>query len=80
MLDLWKGGKKLTGSIEKRGKDSYRLVIFKGYDLDGKSIRHQKTIHCKNKSEARTELAKYIAEALSSFLVYSNVAFAVSIV
>lgn len=43
-----KGGKKLTGSIEKRGKDSYRLVVFKGYDLDGKSIRHQKTIHLKN--------------------------------
>ena len=43
-----KVGKKLTGSIEKRGKDSYRLVVFKGYDLDGKSIRHQKTIHCKN--------------------------------
>ena len=27
----------MTGSIEKRGKDSYRLVVFKGYDLDGKS-------------------------------------------
>ena len=34
----------MTGSIEKRGKNSYRLVVFKGYDLDGKPIRHQKTI------------------------------------
>lgn len=68
-----KGGKKLTGSIEKRGKDSYRLVVFKGYDLDGKSIRHQKTIHCKNKSEARTELAKYIAEVENGFIIEGNV-------
>ena len=63
----------MTGSIEKRGKDSYRLVVFKGYDLDGKSIRHQKTIHCKNKSEARTELAKYIAEVENGFIVEGNV-------
>ena len=63
----------MTGSIEKRGKNSYRLVVFKGYDLDGKSIRHQKTIHCKNKSEARTELAKYIAEVENGFVVEGNI-------
>ena len=34
----------MTGSIEKRGKNSYRLVVFKGYDLDGRPIRHQKTL------------------------------------
>ncbi len=33
----------MTGSIEKRGKNSYRLVVFKGYDLDGKPI-HPSTI------------------------------------
>ena len=59
----------MTGSIEKRGKNSYRLVVFKGYDLDGKAIRHQKTVHCKNKSEARTELAKYIAQVENGFVV-----------
>lgn len=63
----------MTGSIEKRGKDSYRLVVFKGYILDGKAIRHQKTIHCKNKSEARTELAKYIAQIENGFVVEGNV-------
>lgn len=50
----------MTGSIEKRGKNSYRLVVFKGYDLDGKPIRHQKTVHCRNKSEAQIELAKFL--------------------
>jgi len=63
----------LTGSIEKRGKGSYRLVVFKGYDLDGKAIRHQKAIHCKNKSKARTELAKYIAKVENGFVVEGNV-------
>lgn len=63
----------MTGSIEKRGKNSYRYVVFKGYDLDGKAIRHQKTIHCKNKSEAQTELAKYLAEVENGFIVGGNV-------
>lgn len=63
----------MTGSIEKRGKDSYRLVVFKGYDLDEKAIRRQKTIHCKNKSKARTELAKYLAEVENGFVVEGNV-------
>lgn len=63
----------MTGSIEKRGKNSYSLVVFKGYDLDGKAIRHQKTVHCKNKSEARTELAKYIAQVENGFVVDGTV-------
>lgn len=63
----------MTSIIEKRGKDSYRLVAIKGYDLYGKAIRHQKIIHCKNKSEARTELAKYLAEVENGFVVKRNV-------
>ena len=63
----------MTGSIEKRGKNSYRLVVFKGYDLEEKAIRYQKTIHCKNKSEAQTELAKYLAEVENGFIVDGNV-------
>ena len=59
----------MTGSIEKRGKNSYRLVVFKGYDLDGKPIRHQKTIHCKKKSEAQIELAKFLTEVESGLIV-----------
>ena len=59
----------MTGSIEKRGKNSYRLVVFKGYDLDGRPIRHQKTIHCKKKSEAQIELAKFLTEVESGLIV-----------
>ncbi len=63
----------MTGSIEKRGKNSYRLVVFKGYDLDGKPIRHQKTVHCKNKSEAQIELAKFLTQVESGLVVGGTV-------
>ena len=63
----------MTGSIEKRGKNSYRLVGFKGYDLDCKPIRHQKTIHCKKKSEAQIELAKFLTEVESGLIVDGNI-------
>ena len=63
----------MTGSIEKRGKNSYRLVVFKGYDLDGKPIRHQETMHCKKKSEAQIELAKFITEVKSGLIVDGNI-------
>ena len=63
----------MTGSIEKRGKNSYRLVVFKGYDLDGKPIRHQKTIHCKKKLEAQIELAKFLTEVESGLIVDGNI-------
>lgn len=38
-----------------------------------KSIRYQKTIHCKDKSEAQTELAKYLAEVENGFVVEDSV-------
>ena len=33
----------MKGSIEKRGKNSYRLIVFKGFDLYGKPMGHTKT-------------------------------------
>ena len=49
------------------------LVVFKGYDLDGRPIRHQKTIHCKKKSEAQIELAKFLTEVESGLIVDGNI-------
>lgn len=63
----------MAGSIEKRGKNSYRLVVFKEYDLDGKSVRHQKTVHCKTESEAQTELAKFLTQVESGLVVNGSV-------
>ena len=52
----------MAGSIEKRGKNSYRLVYSMGFDANGKRIKRTKTVHVKTKKEAEKELAKFIAE------------------
>ena len=51
----------MAGSIEKRGKDSYRLSCIAGYDLQGKPIKKTKTIHGTIK-DAKIELAKFVAD------------------
>ena len=40
----------MAGSIEKRGKNSYRLIVSEGYDLHG------------TKKEAEVALAKFVTE------------------
>ncbi|WP_434642663.1 tyrosine-type recombinase/integrase [Thermoanaerobacterium thermosaccharolyticum] len=58
----------MPGSIEKRGENSYRLIVSGGYGPDGKRKRYTKTIKVEGKTEsaklkeAKKELAKFIAE------------------
>ena len=58
----------MAGSIEKRGKDSYRLVCTNGYDLNGKLIKHTKTIHG-SKKDAQIELAKFVADVQNGLVI-----------
>lgn len=58
----------MAGSIEKRGKDSYRLVCTNGYDLNGKLIKHTKTIHG-TKKDAQIELAKFVANVQNGLVI-----------
>ena len=51
----------MAGSIEKRGKNSYRLSCLAGYNLQGKPIKKTKTVHG-TKAQAKVELAKFVAE------------------
>lgn len=51
--------------VEKRGKNSWRLVVNIGYDEKGTPIRERKTIQAKNRTEARKELALFEAEILT---------------
>lgn len=48
--------------VEKRGKNSYRLIVEGGLDGNGKRIRHLKTVKARNKTEAKVELSKFVAE------------------
>lgn len=49
-------------NIQKRGKNSYLLVVEAGYDADRKRIRRTKTIRAANKREVVKELAKFLVE------------------
>src|SRR5579875_1684243 len=49
-------------SIEKRGKNSYRLSVVIGYETDGTPIRERKTVKAKNKTEAKVLLAEFETE------------------
>lgn len=52
----------MAGYIEKRGKNSWRLVVPAGTDSKGKRIRRSKTVKGVSKSEAKKELAKFVTE------------------
>ncbi len=58
----------MAGSIEKRGKDSYRLSCIAGYDLQGKPIKKTKTIHGTIK-DVKIELAKFVADVQKGMYV-----------
>ena len=58
----------MAGSIEKRGKDSYRLSCIAGYDLQGKPIKKTKTIHGTIK-DSKIELAKFVADVQKGLYV-----------
>jgi integrase len=61
-MDMSKGGEKaMAGSIEKRGENTYRLVVSVGKNLDGSRLRKYKTIHGSRK-DAEVALAEFVTE------------------
>lgn len=58
----------MAGSIEKRGKNSYRLTVAEGFDLNGNPMIHRKTIHG-TKKDAEVELAKFVTEVQNGLVV-----------
>jgi len=49
-------------SIQKRGPNSFLLVVEAGYDANGKRIKKTKTVKVSTKREAEKELAKFVME------------------
>lgn len=49
-------------SIQKRGENSWLLVVEAGYDSNGKRIKKTKTVKGMGKREAEKELAKFVVE------------------
>lgn len=51
----------MAGSIEKRGENTYRLIVSGGKNLDGSRCRKTKTIHS-TRNDAEIALAEFITE------------------
>ena len=58
----------MAGSIEKRGKNSYRLTVSEGFDLNGNPMIHRKTVHG-TKKDAQVELAKFVTEVQNGLVI-----------
>lgn len=58
----------MAGSIEKKGKNSYRLTVSEGFDLNGKPMIHRKTVHG-TKKDAEVELAKFVTEVQNGLVI-----------
>ena len=58
----------MAGSIEKRGKNSYRLTVSEGFDLNGKLMIHRKTVHG-TKKDVEVELAKFVTEVQNGLII-----------
>ena len=58
----------MAGSIEKRGKNSYRLTVSEGFGLNGRPMIHRKTVHG-TKKDAEVELAKFVTEVQNGLVL-----------
>lgn len=58
----------MAGSIEKRGKNSYKLSYLAEYDLQGRPIKKTKIVHG-NKKDAEIKLAKFVADVQNGMVV-----------
>lgn len=59
----------MAGSIEKRGENSWRLVVSSGYGPDGKRIRYKRTVQAKSRREAEKLLALFVSEVEAGMYV-----------
>lgn len=52
----------MAGSIEKRGDNTWRLIVSRGRGPDGKRIQYKKTVKAKSKRQAEKLLAEFVTE------------------
>lgn len=67
---------RLIGTVEKRGKETWRLRVTVGYDAAGKQIKRSRTTRAKRAEDREKELAAFIAELESNeYLETKNILF-----
>lgn len=60
------------GHIEKRGKNSYRLVVSCGMGPDGKQIKKTRTVKAVSKREAEKLLAEFVTEIEKGMFIWKR--------
>lgn len=64
-----KGGEISNGwEYRKKRKNSYRLTVSEGFDLNGKPMIHRKTVHG-TKKDVEVELAKFVTEVQNGLII-----------
>ena len=53
---------------KKEEKNSYRLTVSEGFDLNGKPMIHRKTVHG-TKKDVEVELAKFVTEVQNGLII-----------
>lgn len=66
----------MAGSVEKRGKNSWRLVVSGGFDKDGKRIKYTRNVTASSETEAKKLLALFVAEIEKGQFIPSKLTFA----
>jgi hypothetical protein len=51
----------MKGSIQQRGKDTWRVVIYTGKIINGKRERYTETVHSHRKGDAQKRLTELLA-------------------
>ncbi|MBC7342773.1 MAG: site-specific integrase [Clostridia bacterium] len=59
----------MAGSLEKRGKDSWRLIVSCGMGPDGKQVKKTKTVKAASRREAEKLLAEFVTEVQKGLYV-----------
>ena len=64
--------KVVAGHLEKRGKNSCRLIVSDGFDSYGNRIKYPKSIHANSRREDDRELTKFVYEIENGLILQSS--------
>ena len=62
----------MAGHLEKRGKNSWRLIVSHGFDNYGNRIKYTKSILANSRREADKELTKFVYEIENGVILQSS--------
>lgn len=62
----------MAGYLEKRGKNSWRLIVSHGFDSNGNRIKYSKSIKANSRREADKELVNFVYEIENGIVLQNS--------